>query len=169
MFVGNIGHDPNRQAIEWLCTRLAPRLAHRSVGIRVIGCSQAEAPAEWHGPNVTLLGTGDEQVVRSELASAGLFVAPISNPFGSKIKLLDCLAHATPFVATEGALSGLPFLGNVPRIDLAKPEEAATLITDLVSSPERLVAVSRRLEAERVAFRARQEGVWGRLLAQIAA
>jgi Glycosyl transferases group 1 len=168
LYVGNVAHDPNRQAIEWLCTRLAPKLAQRSVGVRVIGAAEALAPAEWQQPNVELLGTGDEQLVRSELASAGVFVAPISNPFGSKIKLLDCLAHATPFVATEQALSGLPFLTGVPQIDLARPGEAATLISDLLACPERLVALSHRFEADRDEFRAQQRGVWGQLLAKIA-
>jgi glycosyltransferase involved in cell wall biosynthesis len=168
LFVGNVAHDPNRQAIEWLCTDLAPELAQRSVGVRVIGASEAGAPSEWRQPNVEFLGAGDEEVVRSELASAGLFVAPISNAFGSKIKLLDCLAHATPFVATEEALSGLPFLTGVPRIDLARPEEAATLIGDLLVSPERLVALSRHFEVERDEFSSQQTGVWGQLLTRIA-
>lgn len=90
LFVGNVGHDPNRQAIDWLCTRLAPALDDHSVGVRVIGVGADGASAEWQQPNVEFLGTADEETVRSGLALARLFVAPISNAFGSKIKLLDC-------------------------------------------------------------------------------
>src|SRR5262249_54338779 len=154
--------------IEWLCTQLAPELIRLSVGVRVVGAAEASVPEQWKQPNVTFLGTGDEELVKSELASVGLFVAPISNAFGSKIKLLDCLSNGTPFVATAAALSGLPFLSSVPQIDLARPREAATLIGDLLVSPEQLVALSRRFEADRDDFLAQQHGVWGRLLTTVA-
>lgn len=72
-------------------------------------------------------------------------------------------------MATEEALSGLPFLSDVPRISLDRPVEAATLIADLLASRERLVALSRRFEADRDAFLIQQNGVWGRLLSRIAA
>ncbi len=165
-----MAHQPNREAIEWLCTRLAPELEHYSVGVRVIGAHVENVPESWrHSPNVNFLGTADHATVVGELATTGLFVAPIANSFGAKIKLMDCLSHATPFIAASGALSGVPFLSDVPRIQLDAPKEAPELIEQLLSSREKVVEISDRLESERSTFLDQQSGVWGRLLGTVVA
>jgi hypothetical protein len=86
------------------------------ISIRIIGAEPANVPSEWRRQNVEFLGVGDAALVDRELSETGLFIAPISNRFGSKIKLLDCLAIGTPFAATRQALSGLPGLSATPFV-----------------------------------------------------
>ena len=45
-FVGNVAHDPNLRAIEWLATRLAPELevVDRDTEIRIIGADPESVP-----------------------------------------------------------------------------------------------------------------------------
>jgi glycosyl transferase family 1 len=168
-FVGNIGHYPNLHAIESLSTRLSPELESIDSGveIRILGATRDSVPRNWQRPNLVFLGDGDDATLADEFVTAGLFIAPVANPFGSKIKLLDCLAHATPFVASGEALTGLPFLSAVPRIELEQPRAAAELIVGLLSSNDTLEQLSQRLSHERDDFIELQRGAWGRLLRSV--
>jgi Glycosyl transferases group 1 len=169
VFVGNVGHYPNREAVEWLTTRLAPEL--ESIGsdtqIRIIGASAESVPGTWLRPNVVFLGLADEEAVTDEFVSAGLFIAPIANSFGSKMKLVECVSYATPFIATTAALTGLPFLRDVPRIRLNEPQAAAKLIEEWWAKPQALLEMSARLTEDLASFLVTQSGQWGALLASL--
>jgi hypothetical protein len=172
LFVGSIGHYPNRVAIEWLATRLAPALQQlgSEVEVRVLGADEASVPPAWRHANVTYLGEGDRDLLTRELTGTGAFVAPIANRFGSKIKLLDCLAHGTPFFATAEALTGLPFVsGPLGWIDLNDAGALAREVEQQFAEPASVVAVSNRLAAELDDFLLRQRGVWGDLLRRVLA
>ena len=168
-FVGNVGHYPNLVAVEWLCTRLAPELASIRNGatIRIIGASAESVPADWRHPNVVFLGVADEEAVEEEFASVDLFIAPIKNSLGSKMKLTQCVTHSTPFVATPEAMSGLPFRGDLPVLDLADPRGAATLAAGLMGNPDRLVQSSEHVRASLAAHLESQVGRWGHLLGEV--
>jgi glycosyltransferase involved in cell wall biosynthesis len=110
-FVGNIAHYPNREAVEWLATRLAPQLERIQplARIKIIGARPDQVPREWLRANVEYLGAGTKQDVRDCFTTSDIFIAPIVNNFGSKIKVLEALSHGTPVVATRAALTGIPF------------------------------------------------------------
>lgn len=172
LFVGNLGHYPNRLAVEWLATRLSPELERigSHVEIRVVGADEHSVPPDFLRPNVVYLGTGDSELAAHELTTTAAFVAPISNPFGSKIKLLDCLAHGTPFFATTQALTGIPFVSRpLGPIDLADPSGLASVIEGLFAQPESVVDASDRLALELDDFLASQRGVWVDLLRRVLA
>jgi glycosyltransferase involved in cell wall biosynthesis len=126
-------------------------------------------PADWHAENVAYLGLADQAAVEREFISADLFLAPISNLFGAKIKLLDALAFATPFIATDQAMTGLSFLLGVPRIDLNSPQQAALLASDLIRDPDRLKAISRQLTDGLSQYLPVQAVSWGMLAQDILA
>jgi Glycosyl transferases group 1 len=172
LFVGNIGHYPNRLAIEWLATRLAPVLEQvgSDVEVRVLGVDDSSVPPAWKRASMTFLGEGDRDLLTRELTRAGAFVAPIANRFGSKIKLLDCLAHGTPFFATDEALTGLPFVSRaLGPIDLNDPGILASGVERCFAEPTSVVAASERLAAELDDFLVRQRGVWSDLLRRVVA
>jgi hypothetical protein len=170
-FVGNMGHYPNRMAIEWICTQLAVEVELLDPEVRfcLIGAARDDVPESWRRPSIRFLGVADDKEVTRRFTESALFVAPISNNFGSKMKLLECLSHTTPFVATVPAMSGLPFLDEVETIDLAEPRDAAKRICRMLNEPESLVASSQRNEASTLRFQAAQQGVWGRYLRRVIA
>ena len=172
LFVGNQVHYPNRLAIDWLATRLSPELERigSDVEVRIVGAEESAVPREWRRRNVVYLGTGDATLAERELTGTGAFVAPISNPFGSKIKLLDCLAHGTPFFGTAQALTGIPFVSRpLGPIDLADPGALARDVERLFERPESVVEASDRLGLELDRFLASQRGVWLDLLRRVLA
>lgn len=165
LFVGNIGHYPNREAVEWICMKLSSSLLKIDPGIsvRIIGVEPGNVPTEWRRQNIEFLGVGDEMLVDRELSQTGLFLAPISNRFGSKIKLLDCLARGTPFAATRQALSGLARLDGAPLLWLDDPDRSAQTI-ELHLSDSRNVAISEMLHRELDTRLAHQQTAWNKLV-----
>jgi hypothetical protein len=162
-FVGNANHLPNRQAIEWLCFRFAPELAKCCAARVVIVGAGPETLALDVPDNVDLLGTSSMQVVEQLYRECGLFIAPIANSHGTKIKLLQCLALGTPFLATRNAMTGLRGL-DAPLIDLDDAPAAAQLAADLLADRGRRIAQSQRLDAHRAAGLEVQRQAWCKLL-----
>jgi hypothetical protein len=170
LFVGNLGHYAfsNHDAVEWICTKLSPSLLaldHR-ISIRIIGAEPSNVKSEWRRQNVEFLGVGDAALVDRELSETGLFIAPISNPFGSKIKLLDCLARGTPFAATRQALSGLAGLSATPSLSLDDPNRSAQTIQFYLANG-RNAAMSETLRGELNTRLSRQQADWNRLMASL--
>ncbi|MEW5963654.1 MAG: glycosyltransferase [Pseudomonadota bacterium] len=165
-FVGNVAHYPNFLAIKWLAEEFAPALAEVMPGgrIRIVGAAAADVAEAWRKSNIEFLGTSDAETVKTLFATSTLFIAPIENAFGSKMKVLQCLSHATPVLASAAALSGLPFEGVVPLLRLDDPRAAAETAKRLMTNPALLVDLSARLAREHAAFLARSESAWDELI-----
>jgi glycosyltransferase involved in cell wall biosynthesis len=170
-FVGAIGYYPNRLAIEWLCTGLAPELLQldSSIGINIIGAERGHVPEQWQLPNIHFLGFADRAEVLRQMSTADLFIAPIANSFGAKIKLAECVSHGMPLLATPAALSGLPFLTTIPQMDLAQPRAAAMQVCAYLDHPQQLLALSDHVASRLQDARGRQIEEWADLLARLTA
>ena len=146
-FVGNISHFPNYLAVRWLAEKFSPRLAENAPSARIwiIGACTDEVPLNWKRSNIDFLGVSNKEEVERCFVQCKLFIAPIENRFGSKIKLLQCLSHGTPIVATNEALSGIPFAKSIPQFSLSDPDGAARLVAEMIVSRDRLNALSLEL------------------------
>lgn len=171
LFVGNIQvlkvrHVANRMAIEWICTKLAPELWRfdDSIGIAIIGAEKEQVPSSWHAKNVSFLGRSSREELVRQMTTADLFVAPIDNNLGAKLKLAECVSHGMPFLATDAAMSGLPFLSSVPRMELAQPLAAARRVVQYLNSPEELARLSESIIAQAHKARVQQDLAWTRFL-----
>jgi glycosyltransferase involved in cell wall biosynthesis len=170
-FVGSIAvlkyaHFDNRLAIEWLCLHLSPEIARLDdrVQINIIGASTEQVPRVWQRSNINFLGRADDEEVIRQMTSTDLFIAPIVNNLGAKLKLAQCLAYGTPFVATEAALSGLPFITGVPKIDLRRPDSAAVLVLGYLNDPSALTSLSRLIGEQARQGRIQQDQQWNLFL-----
>ena len=165
-FVGNISHFPNYLAMKWLAEKFSPCLEANapSARIRIIGACADEVPLNWKRSNIDFLGVSNKEEVERCFVQCKLFIAPIENKFGSKIKVLQCLSHGTPIVATSEALSGIPFPKSVPQFSLTDPDGAARLVAKMIFSKDRLTALSLELtDRNRELCRSRPER-WKELL-----
>jgi hypothetical protein len=143
-FVGNVGHHPNKEAVEWIVSRLAPALLNlnSSATIDIIGGTHEQISSDACPANVRYHGVASHDEAVQRFTDCGLFLAPIKNNFGSKIKLLDCLAYGTPFAASKAALSGLPFLNGVPLLDLEDPVGSAQMLDALLNDSAKRASMS---------------------------
>lgn len=162
IFSGTVMHFPNRLAIEWMCIHLAPELSRidDKVRINIIGASKDQVPSSWHCVNVNFMGRSNREELVQQMTTADLFIAPIANNYGAKLKLAECVSHGMPFVATDGAMSGLPFLPCIPRIHLNEPRAAARLVLEYINSPEELTKLSQSILALAERARTEQDAAW---------
>ena len=169
-FVGNINHFPNYAAVRWLCESFAPSFANTApmARITIIGADPADVPHSWRRSNVDLLGCSTTEEVVRQFTSCGLFIAPIQNSFGSKIKILEALAHATPLIATAEALTGVPDAEAIPQFRLDDPVGAAKLAAELLCSSEKLQHISGVMDQIRESNLCRSRTAWPALIDQLA-
>jgi hypothetical protein len=160
-FVGAAAHYPNRMAIDWIATRLAPAVAALDPGVRfrIIGAPPV-ADGPWRQPNVDFLGWADAAAVDAGFSRSGLSICPIANDFGMKFKLAEALSYGTPTVASAQAALSVPYATSLPRLDLDRPDAAARLVVDLAGRRDRLEALSAALRREQAAFAASQATAW---------
>lgn len=168
-FVGSIHHYPNRLAMEWICTRLAPEVERLTpkFRFRLIGALPEEVPETWRRASIDFLGRASADEVERQFTSADVFIAPIENTYGSKIKLLECVSYGTPCLASRAAMSGLPFITSIPEIDLNDPVAAARLLHNLTNSPAALAAMSEATSKQLGEFKLAQQQVWSRFFRQV--
>jgi hypothetical protein len=168
-FVGKIDHYPNYLAIRWLAEKFAPalQLAAPHLRLEIVGATSEQVPASWRHPNITYLGVSTNEVVEQRLLGCKLFVAPIENNFGSKIKVLQCLSRGTPIVGSEGALSGVPFSGDLPKLTLDDAPGAARMVAELASDAERLLHLSACITRLNEQFDRSRIAEWSTLLGEV--
>ena len=168
-FVGNILHFPNYLAVKWLAEKFSTCLEEYapSALIRIIGASADKVPLNWKRSNIDFLGVSDKEEVERCFVQCNLFIAPIENRFGSKIKVLECLSHGTPVVATREALSGIPFAQSLPQFSLSDPDGAARIVAEMLCSKDRLDALSEELTERNREFCKSRAQRWKDLLENV--
>jgi polysaccharide biosynthesis protein PslH len=109
VFVGNLSYRPNADGARWLCREVLPRLEGATVAL--VGSRP--------GPDVLELATdgrvtvaGDVPDVAPWYRSASVAVVPIRGGGGTRIKVLEALAHRRPVVATTAGARGLELAGS---------------------------------------------------------
>jgi glycosyltransferase involved in cell wall biosynthesis len=107
VFVGNVDYEPNGDAIAFFSTEILPRIRARmpDASFDVIGRGVTPADIARAGPNVRFRGFVED--LGAALKEYDLMVAPIRFGSGTKLKVLDAMAHEIPLVTTTVGAEGL--------------------------------------------------------------
>jgi glycosyltransferase involved in cell wall biosynthesis len=104
LFVGNLSYAPNIDGVQWFCREVLPRLG--AVSVAIVG---SDPPAEVRALEqlgaVTVAANVPE--VGSWYAASRVAIAPLHIAGGTRIKILEALAHGRPVVATPRGAAGL--------------------------------------------------------------
>ena len=151
LFLGGFRHSPNAIAVEWFARKVMPHIlaARPSARLIVIG-SDPPPPHAFAdlGSAMEILGFVDD--IRDALARYAVFVCPILNGSGVRVKLLEAFAAGIPTVSTYIGAEGLARKdGEFCRL-ADDPEEFAKKALWLFENPR---------DAAELAARARQEVV----------
>ncbi|WP_068826383.1 glycosyltransferase family 4 protein [Pseudomonas sp. BMS12] len=108
LFVGNYEYPPNVDAVSWALDEIMPRLWQQCPTARFIVAGYA-MPSDWAqcwpDPRIEWRGFVDD--LRTLQAESSLFLAPLRQGGGSKLKVLEALAAGLPLVSTAQGVSGL--------------------------------------------------------------
>lgn len=141
-FLGRMDYYPNRQAVEFFCRELLPRLQRRRPALRfeVIGANPPRSIRELarlSGVSVT----GSVADVRPYVARAALTVAPLTIARGTQNKVLESMAMGVPVVCSPIVSKGVDAIPGEHLLCASSSEEYVTLIEQVLES----AALRRRL------------------------
>ena len=161
-FVGSSYHYPNYLAIQWLMCELAPKLLklNSSIKILIAGTAPNQIPTSWQIENTKLLGFVTQEELDCLFRKSDIFICPIKNDHGVKMKSLECLSYGIPLLATSGTLKGLPYLYNMPVLELDKPDKAAHYIGEILSDRNALEELSQKIINSLSDFALSQKNRW---------
>ena len=132
VFIGLQTYEPNIDGSRFLVEQVLPILLELrpDVSIRIVGRA---------GPDVQELArhhvvvTGEVESVEEELASADVSVVPLRIGAGTRIKILEALAHRLPIVTTSLGCEGLSLVSGV-HCEIADSAKAFAVSCDLLLS-----------------------------------
>lgn len=109
VFAGRIGAYTNAAAVRWMRDAIWPRLRRGGVAraLWIVGRSPPPDVVAWgrSDPSVTVTGYVDD--VRPWLERAQVYLCPITDGGGTRLKLLDAMAMRRAIVSHPMALEGL--------------------------------------------------------------
>jgi glycosyltransferase involved in cell wall biosynthesis len=107
LFVGALDYEPNTEAMSWFLRDVWPivRAGRPDAKVHVVGRGAEALGSEARADGVVLLGTVDD--VRAELDRADVSIVPIRVGAGTRLKILEALAHHLPIVTTTVGAEGI--------------------------------------------------------------
>jgi glycosyltransferase involved in cell wall biosynthesis len=165
LFLGSLDWRPNLDGVERFLAEVHPTLrANRpDVQVDIVG---RNPPAWLRRLAVTTPGVAlhaDVPDVRPFLATASLLVVPLRIGGGSRLKILEALACATPVVSTRIGAEGLMLTPGEHFEQSEAIGDLAPVILRLLAQPERAAA-----QAAAGLARVRQRYDWDHLAEQLA-
>ncbi|WP_338664458.1 glycosyltransferase family 4 protein [Pararoseomonas sp. SCSIO 73927] len=148
-FVGGIGHTPNREAAERMVRHIFPLVRARRADARLIIAGQGSeelGPATGNPPGVEFRGFVPD--IEALYDRTAVFVCPMLNGGGTRIKLLDAAAYGLPVVSTRMGASGILFEDGRDALLRDSDQAFAEACLHLLSHPaeaRRLGSAARRL------------------------
>jgi glycosyltransferase involved in cell wall biosynthesis len=150
VFAGNMSWYPNAAAMLFFAEKIWPALKKKLPGVTmdVIGANPS--------PRLSALATRDRDFrvrgfvpdVRTDITTAALYVCPIMDGGGTKLKILDALAMGKPIVAHPIACEGINLRDGEDVVFAREPSEFVDAIVTLFGNPQwrrRLSANARSL------------------------
>jgi glycosyltransferase involved in cell wall biosynthesis len=135
-FVGALDYEPNTEAVSWFVREVFPivRDHHPGVRFRVVG--RSPGPVEWirDVPGVDLVGPVDD--VRAELDRTDVSVVPIRVGAGTRLKVVEALAHHLPMVTTTVGCEGIDVVDGRSVLIADDARSFADACLRLIDDPE---------------------------------
>lgn len=137
LFVGNYEYPPNVDAVAWALEEIFPRLWQQCPEARFAVAGYA-MPEEWaqRWPDARIEWHGFVADLAELQQQSSLFLAPLRDGGGSKLKVLEALAAGLPLVSTAQGASGLE-LQNTQQACLGETAESLSqALAGLLANPE---------------------------------
>ncbi len=157
IFVGNLGYAPNEDAAVHFCAEILPRVrAAVRAPVRVLIVGPGAGPRVQALAGDAIAVTGAVPDVAPYYADADAAIVPIRAGGGSRIKLLEALAHRRPVVSTVMGAEGIAVRNGREALLAESPAEFAAACARLAGDPALARALARRGRAFAVAHHAPQ-------------
>lgn len=137
LFAGNFAFSTNADAAVWMVDKIWPAVLSDvpDAELMLVGREPSSAVRELDDrPGVTVTGTVPSMTPYLEESLVG--VAPLRAGSGSRLKILESLAHGRPVVSTSLGLEGLDDLEGRGVVRVDDPASFAAALVALLRDPE---------------------------------
>jgi glycosyltransferase involved in cell wall biosynthesis len=146
LFIGNLAHRPNDDAVLFFMREVYPRLRQMLPKVRldIIGDQPSAAIAAYNSEDVRIRGYVPD--VEPYLRDRRVFIAPLRFGAGIKGKVGEAMAHGIPVVTTSIGAEGFGLTHGLDVMIADDPESFAAAVEQLYSQKdlwERVVHYSR--------------------------
>jgi glycosyltransferase involved in cell wall biosynthesis len=145
LFVGFFRHQPNVEAVCFFCREVLPLVRRDvpTVRFRVVGAYPTEAVRRLADePGVEVTGLVDD--IAAYYRASAVFVAPVLQGSGTRLKILEAMASGCAVVSTSIGAEGLGATDGVEFVLADTPDAMARAIVALLADPERRATLARR-------------------------
>lgn len=138
VFAGSLNWYPNRDAMHYFAREIWPLVKNAvpDITMNVIGSSPSPELLELAEKDARFIVHGYVDDVRPYLSSACIYVCPIRDGGGTKLKILDAFSMAMATVAHPTACEGIDVTDGKNILLASTPEEFASKIKRLINEPE---------------------------------
>jgi glycosyltransferase involved in cell wall biosynthesis len=136
LFIGNLAHRPNEDAVLFFMREVYPRLRERLPYVRldIIGDNASAAIKAFSSEDVRILGYIPD--VEPYLRDRRVFIAPLRFGAGIKGKVGEAMAHGIPVVTTSIGAEGFGLTHGLDVMIGDDPESFAAAVQQLYSQEE---------------------------------
>lgn len=157
IFVGGMSWYPNLSAIRFFITRVWPELSrrHPETTLTVIGRDPARDLLAFSHRDPRVLFPGFVEDIRPLVHRSSIYICPIHDGGGTKVKMLDAMAMGKAIVAHPVACEGLHLVDGRTVLMAETPEDflqAITLLFADVGLRKQLARSARRHVEEHFSF-----------------
>ena len=135
LFIGTLGYFPNQDALEYFCATSWPMIVSRARGaveLCIVGDGLPSHIKTWLARQPGVVLSGWVANLEEVYARADAVVIPLRAGGGTRIKLLEALAHGVPVVSTTLGAEGIEVQSGTHAILANTPEEFAAGCLQLV-------------------------------------
>lgn len=157
IFIGGMSWYPNREAMLFFARQVWPLLKNTIPGINmhVVGESPPQEIVDLSKADNNYHVHGFVDDIKNIFYKAGIYVCPISDGGGTKLKILDAMAMGKPIVAHPVACEGIDMIDRKNVLFAETPEEYLANIKKLIENRaliEELGANNRKLILDRYSY-----------------
>lgn len=136
LFVGNFRHRPNVDGMLYFARKVLPHILQRepSAVLNVVGANATDEIKRLATSTINLIGSVDD--VSPLLATARVFVAPLTWGGGMKVKILEAMAAGVPVVTTSIGAYGIGLVPGEHALVADDPIGFADHTVEVLSNPE---------------------------------
>lgn len=138
VFAGSLGWYPNLSAIRYFDAEIWPLIRKRRPNVKfyIAGQTPSQGLMSWgqSNPHVTLVPNPED--IRPWIARGAVFVCPIIDGGGTKLKLLDAMAMGKAIVSTGVACEGLSVTNGENILVADTPQDFADKVLNVLENEE---------------------------------